>query len=488
MAEVLTDSIINMIVNDMRPLSMVEDEGFKQMIKTFHPGYTLPSRTHFTKLMEGKYENTVAKIIDALKLIKSKIALTTDAWTSVATKAYLGITCHFINDDWELTNFCLTTMPLEERHTGLNIATWIEQAMARFEIPASKIVAVVHDNGSNVVLAANILQEKHGWKSVRCAGHTLQLVISHALKHPQITKTLGAARCLVEHFKKSELASSKLKTKQKQMGTPENKLIQDVSTRWNSTFYMLTRLLEQRWPLTATLSDPTVTQKGKQYLDLKPDQWTLLEELAKALQAFESATVYLSGESYVTASALPPLVRGLLKTTPSQTTYDTAPVQAFQAAASEETTARWSSEVTVTDNPNTQIIAAALDPRFRKLKFLTPEERFSVQSKVQFLALQSMQGTAKTQCASENEEAIESAAAKRTSVSALDALFGCDSSTDSDSETREQDAAHNQAITNEARFIYLNKNSSNELTSSIVTCHSYSQALFSSFVISHCRY
>ena len=103
------------------------------------------------------------------------------------------------------------------------------------------------------------------------------------------------------------------------MGTPENKL-QDVSTRWNSTFYMVTRLLEQRWPLTATLSDPTVTQKGKQYLDLKPDQWALLEELATPLQAFESATVYLSGESYVTASALPPLVRGLLKTTQSQTT------------------------------------------------------------------------------------------------------------------------------------------------------------------------
>lgn len=147
-------------------------------------------------------------------------------------------------------------MPLEERHTGPNIAEWIEQAMARFEIPASKIVAVVHDNGSNVVLAANILQEKHGWKSAHCAGHTLQLVISHALKHPQFTKILRAARCLVEHFK----TGFKLKTKQKQMGTPESKRIQDVSTRWNSTFYMLTPLLEQRWPLTATLSDPTVTR------------------------------------------------------------------------------------------------------------------------------------------------------------------------------------------------------------------------------------
>ena len=76
-----------------------------------------------------------------------------------------------------------------------------------------------------------------------------------------------------------------------------------MSLKWNSTFHMVTCLLEQRWPLTAT-----VTQRGKQHLDLKPDQWVLLEGQAKALQAFESATVYLSGETYVTVSALPPLV------------------------------------------------------------------------------------------------------------------------------------------------------------------------------------
>lgn len=442
---------------------MVEDEGFKQMVTTFHPGYTLPSRTHFTKLMEGKYEATFGKVKDALKATKNKIALTTDAWTSVATEAYLGITCHFISDDWELTSFCLTTMPLEERHTGPNIAAWIEQAVERFEISPSKIVAVVHDNGSNVVLAANILQEKHGWVSIRCAGHTLQLVINRALKHPQISKALGAARCLVEHFKRSELASSKLKTKQKQMGTPEHKLVQDVSTRWNSTYYMVTRLLEQRWPLTATLSDPAVTQRGKQYLDLKADQWTLLDELAKALQAFECATVYLSGESYVTVSALPPLVRGLLKST--HTAYDTAPVQAFQAAASEETSARWSREVTITDDdPSKQIIAAALDPRFRKLKFLTPEERFSVQNKVQALALQSKDGsTVNNQHTSGNEEATAASAdkdatasAERTpnrSVSALDSLLGCDS-TDSDSETNDEQDARNQAISNEVLMYF----------------------------------
>lgn len=106
------------------------------------------------------------------------------------------------------------------------------------------------------VLPQRHLQCRAGCKHL--AGKTWVDVcpLRRPLKHPQISKALGAARCLVEHFKRSKLASSKLKTKQKQMGTPEHKLVQDFSTRWNSTYYMMTRLLEQRWPLTATLSDP----------------------------------------------------------------------------------------------------------------------------------------------------------------------------------------------------------------------------------------
>lgn len=55
-------------------------------------------------------------------------------------------------------------------------------------------------NAANVVAALRILEEKHGISSLRCAGHTLQLVVNHALRDPQISKTLRAAKCLVEHF------------------------------------------------------------------------------------------------------------------------------------------------------------------------------------------------------------------------------------------------------------------------------------------------
>ena len=106
-----------------------------------------------------------------------------------------------------MKSICLTTMPVEDRHTASNIAEWLEEVAARFEIPPSKIIAIVHDNEANIVAVAKTLEKKHGWPSVGCTGRTLQLVINSALKHSSIEKAIGAARCLVEHLKKkSELA------------------------------------------------------------------------------------------------------------------------------------------------------------------------------------------------------------------------------------------------------------------------------------------
>ena len=128
---------------------MVEDDGFRAMIHTLIPGYTLPSRTHFTKLMERKYEQTFNEVKTALNNgNNSKLAFPTDVWTSVAIEAYLGVTCHYITDDWDMKSICLTTMPLQDRHTGSNIAEWLEEVVARFEIPPSNIIAIVHDNGA----------------------------------------------------------------------------------------------------------------------------------------------------------------------------------------------------------------------------------------------------------------------------------------------------------------------------------------------------
>ncbi|XP_070404118.1 uncharacterized protein [Nothobranchius furzeri] len=73
-ANVLT--ILNMLVTDMRPLSMVRDQGFKDVIKKFNPEYYenyLPDRSHFTTMMEEKYETTFEKVRQALRAVNGSL-------------------------------------------------------------------------------------------------------------------------------------------------------------------------------------------------------------------------------------------------------------------------------------------------------------------------------------------------------------------------------------------------------------------------------
>lgn len=56
------------------------------------------------------------------------------------------------------------------------------------------------------------------------------------------------------HFKTSTTARERLLMLQNHMGKPSLKLIQEVETRWNSTYAMLERLFAQREPVGAALA------------------------------------------------------------------------------------------------------------------------------------------------------------------------------------------------------------------------------------------
>ena len=94
------------------------------------------------------------------------------------------------------------------------------------------------------------------------------------------------------HFHHSTLASAELYKQQSQMNMNHQKLKIDCITRWNSTLYMIQCLVANRWPVSAVLSDATVTKRHGCTLDLTAHQWVLLEELAKLLEPLEVATVF----------------------------------------------------------------------------------------------------------------------------------------------------------------------------------------------------
>ena len=80
-------------------------------------------------------------------------------------------------------------------------------------------------------------------------------------------------RKLVGHFKHSTLAMAALKEKQEQLNLDKHRLIQDVSTRWNSTYFMFERLLEQCWGIYAVLHDKKVLEAKYRSLNLTETQW-----------------------------------------------------------------------------------------------------------------------------------------------------------------------------------------------------------------------
>lgn len=84
-------------------------------------------------------------------------------------------------------------MALDERQTAGDIAAWVEEAADKFGISTKKIISIVHSNAAIVVAAVKLLEDRHEFSSVRCAGHTLQLVVNHALKNLQISLALQDA-------------------------------------------------------------------------------------------------------------------------------------------------------------------------------------------------------------------------------------------------------------------------------------------------------
>ena len=68
---------------------------------------------------------------------------------------------------------------------------------------------------------------------------------------PGVVNVLASGRKLVGHFKRSNVSLQALIRIQQQLGLKQHRLIQDEPTRWNTSYYMLEHLIEQRQAICA---------------------------------------------------------------------------------------------------------------------------------------------------------------------------------------------------------------------------------------------
>ncbi|KAH9645948.1 hypothetical protein HF086_011410 [Spodoptera exigua] len=164
-----------------------------------------------------------------------------------------------------------------------------------------KVTAVVTDNAANMVKAVEIAFGKK--KHIPCFAHTLNLVAQHILGIPELQEILTKAKNVVTFFKESCVASDELRKSVR----ADTKLIQDVPTRWNSTYYMIARFLDLR----NAVSEILIRHKTAPPM-LTGMELTILTSLLNVLQPLEAATKEISGDKYYSSSKIIPLVHCMI--------------------------------------------------------------------------------------------------------------------------------------------------------------------------------
>ena len=189
---------------------------------------------------------------------------------------------------------------MTQAHTGLNISQELKQCVAEWNIE-DRIVAISTDNASN---ASNALQ-LCGWRHIPCLAHTINLEVKAAIAScdgaVQLQKKI---KDVVSYFHRSVKATDELKKVQAQLSIPEHKLIQDVETRWNSSFYMLERYVEQHCAVTTVLCLLNQNQ-----MCITNDEVKTAKTMIKALRPFEVVTRELCSENYLSVSKVIPIVQ-----------------------------------------------------------------------------------------------------------------------------------------------------------------------------------
>lgn len=302
-AKAITNKIMECIALDNQPFSIVQDAGFTKLVEFLEPRYAIPCRKHFVDQALPELYNCVHSHIEKLLSDTVHVSFTTDIWSSsVSHVSMLSLTAQWLDEDFVLKKAVLHSQECRGSHTAGVIASAFEAMFESWKFPKEKAHVVVRDNARNMAKAT----VEFGVSSLPCMAHTLQLAVNGgALSQRCISEALAVGRRLVGHFKHSQLACRHLEDLQKEFGVAVKKLQQDVSTRWNSTFYMMQSLVEQKRPLTAYAADHELPDLPAM---LTASQWGIMEKMITLLQPFEQLTRKISCAQATAADVIPGVV------------------------------------------------------------------------------------------------------------------------------------------------------------------------------------
>nr|CAN83599.1 hypothetical protein VITISV_015691 [Vitis vinifera] len=192
------------------------------------------------------YEVEKDKMISYLEKLQSRVAITTDMWTSNQKKGYMAITVHYIDESWLLQHHIVR-----------------------------KVSTVTVDN---------------------CSTHVLNLIVKESLDVIEVE--IEKIHESVAYWSATPSRMEKFEDAAHQLRIPCNKKLSlDCKTRWNSTYLMLS--------IAITYKDvfPRLKQREKYYMVVpSEEEWNMAKEICGRLKLFYNITELFLGRNYPTTN------------------------------------------------------------------------------------------------------------------------------------------------------------------------------------------
>ncbi|XP_069042563.1 E3 SUMO-protein ligase ZBED1 [Lepisosteus oculatus] len=386
-AGLLTDLILEMVFRDLQPLSLVEERGFRLLLGCLEPQYPAPSPSQLGSLLWHRYHALKQHLEQHLSasLPPRGLTLCAERWRSLGAgggggRLYLTVSAHFVDRDWRLARCVLETRPVPELAEGApeaQLGAALRSVLSEFRLPESAVSSVVHDR-----CWAPEEQEGRqdrealpaGWAALCCAGEALKLCVQEGLSAEPVRQALAAARAIVSHFQHDARAAAALNPK------AGARLVLDEPGRWATALEMCESLLELKWVVSSVLEE----QKAPP--NLADHQWRLLQELAPVLRTVRIAAAFLSEDANAAVSALMPCLHGVARLLGQRMAESgCAAAQGVMGRVRAQMERRWQlgEEEALLGSP--AVLASFLDPRFKELRFLSPDARSKLHNRVKEL-------------------------------------------------------------------------------------------------------
>uniref|UniRef100_A0A2K5CCH3 BED-type domain-containing protein n=1 Tax=Aotus nancymaae TaxID=37293 RepID=A0A2K5CCH3_AOTNA len=356
----LTAAVLGLICEGLYPASIVDEPTFKVLLKT------LPSRKYISRWT-------------ALKELAETTwcGISTDMWRSEnQNRTYVTLGAHFLGAPpppscLSVGSRCLKTFEVPEENTAETITRVLYEVFIEWGIGA-KVFSATTDYSKDIVKAC-LLQDVA--VPMPCLGQAFHGTIQQAIWLPKLGVLLACCRRLVEYFQQSAVAMYMLYEKQKQQHAPHCMLVSNRVSWWGSTLAMLQRLKEQQFTIMGVL----VEDSNSHHLMLEVGEWATIDALVQLLQSFKQVGEMLSASRYPTISRVKPLLHMLLNAT-----LNVKETDAKELSMAKEVIAKELSK-TYQEAPEIDMflnVATFLDPRYKRLPFLSAFERQQVENRL----------------------------------------------------------------------------------------------------------